>query len=73
VTSDDLGIVKIELDGKPVDEFDLYSEQDRFDVTGFAKRGLKPDFHRLRIVATGRKHSASSGTAMSFNAATVEN
>lgn len=73
VTSGDLGIVEIHLDGKPMSEFDLYSEQDRFDVTGFAKRGLRPDFHRLRIVATGRKHSASSGTAMSFNAATVEN
>jgi hypothetical protein len=73
VTSGDLGIVEIELDGKPMGEFDLYSEEDRFDVTGFAKSDLKPDFHRLRIVATGRKHTASSGTAMSFNAATVEN
>ena len=65
--------LEFELDGKPMGEFDLYSEEDRFDVTGFEKSDLKPDFHRLRIVATGRKHSASSGTAMSFNAATVEN
>jgi photosystem II stability/assembly factor-like uncharacterized protein len=73
VTSGDLGIVEIELDGKPMGEFDLYSEQDRFDVTGFAKSDLKPGFHRLRIVATGQKNPASSGAAMSFNAATVEN
>lgn len=73
VTSGDLGIVDIELDGKLMGDFDLYSDQDRFDVTGFAKSGLEPDFHRLRIIATGRKHSASSGTAISFNSATVGN
>lgn len=73
VTSSDLGMVEIELDGKPVSEFDLYSERDRFDVSGFATSELKLGFHRLRIVATGQKNPASSGTAMSFNAATVEN
>ncbi|TWU66680.1 Ycf48-like protein [Crateriforma conspicua] len=73
VQSADLGIVDIELDGKPQGQFDLYSERDRFDVTGYERQNLKQDYHVLRIVATGEKNQESSGTAMTFNAANITN
>ena len=73
VQSRDLGIVRIELDGKPQGEFDLYSEREQFDVTGYERHNLKQDFHVLRVVATGDKNENSSGTAMTFNAANVTN
>lgn len=73
VQSPDSGIVRIELDGKPQAEFDLYNEQNQFDVTGYERHNLKQDYHVLRIVATGKKNEKSSGTAMTFNAANITN
>ena len=73
VQSPDSGIVHIELDSKPQGEFDLYSERNQFDVTGFERYDLKRDYHVLRIIATGDKNEKSSGTAMTFNAANITN
>ena len=57
-----MGIVRIELDGEPQGNFDLYSERDQFDVTGFARQDLKQGYHVLRIIATGDKNEKSIGT-----------
>lgn len=73
VQSRDLGIVRIELDGETQASFDLYSDQDRFDVTGYERQDLSQDYHVLRIVATEDKNERSSGTAMTFNAANITN
>ena len=73
VQGPDLGIVQIEIDGERQGRFDLFTEKDKFDVTGFERDDLEQDYHVLRIVATGEKNEDSSGTAMTFNAANVTN
>lgn len=69
----DLGIADIVLDGKSHGKLDLYAERETFDVTGFRQAGLKPGFHTLRIVNTGKKNDKSRGYSMTFNAANVRN
>lgn len=69
----DLGVVDIVLDGKPQGEFDLYNNRETFDVTGFRVDDLKEGFHKLRVIATGRKNEHSAGTAITFNAANITN
>jgi photosystem II stability/assembly factor-like uncharacterized protein len=73
VQGSDMGIVDIELDGKLRGQFDLYSAQENFDVTGFLDDELEEDAHMLRIIATGEKNPASSGKAFTFNAANIKN
>jgi hypothetical protein len=73
VQGNDLGIVEIVLDGKPQGKFDLYNERETFDVTGFRRDDLKEGFHKLRVIATGRKNEDSAGSAITFNAANITN
>jgi photosystem II stability/assembly factor-like uncharacterized protein len=73
VQGNDLGIVSIVLDDKPQGQFDLYNESEAFDVTGFARDDLKKGFHKLQIIATGKKNETSTGSAMTFNAANITN
>lgn len=73
VQGNDLGIVNIVLDGQPQGEFDLYNERRAFDVTGFVRDDLPEGFHKLRVIATGRKNDKSTGFAMTFNAANIKN
>ena len=73
VTGPDLGIVDLFLDDQPVGQFDLYSAKETFDVSGFRKSDLPLGFHTLRILATGSKNPAATGTGMTFNAANIGN
>jgi hypothetical protein len=66
-------VVDIVLDGKTQGEFDLYNNRETFDVTGFRVDDLKEGFHKLRVIATGRKNEHSTGTAITFNAANITN
>ncbi len=66
IQGNDMGIVDIEVDGKSRGQFDLYNENDTFDVTGFLDDDLEKGFHVLRIIATGRKNPASAGKAFTF-------
>lgn len=69
ITGPDLGIVDLFLDDQSADQFDFYSPAETFDVSGFKKDDLPLGFHTLRILATGSKNAASTGTGMTFNAA----
>ncbi|TWT81496.1 Ycf48-like protein [Planctomycetes bacterium CA13] len=73
VTGPGLGIADIILDGKNVGRLDLYSAQQEFDVTGYTGGELEAGAHTLRIEATGQKNPKSSGTAITFNAANIQN
>ena len=73
IQGNDMGIVDIEVDGHSRGQFDMYSPGDVFDVTGFLDDDLEEGFHTLRIISTGKKSPASSGTSFTFNAANIKN
>ncbi len=54
-------------------EFAMYNAHRTFDVTGFRRDDLLVGFHKLRVIATGRKNENSTGSAMTFNAANIRN
>ncbi len=59
----DLGMVDVYLDGVLSAAVDCYSPT-RAPVLLFLEAGLPDTFHTIRLVASGRKNAASSGTAM---------
>ncbi len=58
----DSGITAVYLDGVKVKTFDGYSSSRLYNVTGYAKTGLANKAHTLKLVVTGTKNAASTGT-----------
>jgi hypothetical protein len=49
------GVTDVFLDGKKVAPFDSYSSTQRYNVTGFSRRGLSEGKHTLKLVVTGTR------------------
>ena len=49
------GVTDVFLDGRKVASFDSYSETQRYNTTGFSRRGLSEGKHALKLVVTGTR------------------
>ncbi len=58
----DSGKTDVYLDGVKVKTFDGYSATPAYNFTGYAKTGLENKAHTLKLVVTGTKNAASTGT-----------
>ncbi|MGL5151534.1 MAG: putative phage tail protein [Clostridium sp.] len=60
--NNDLGMVRVSLDGKEEAIVDLYNPSLIKDVAIFEKKGLSRSVHTIKIEAIGSKHPSSNGT-----------
>lgn len=49
------GVTDVFLDGRKVASFNGYSSAQRYDVTGFSRKGLRKGRHTLELIATGTR------------------
>lgn len=60
--NNDLGMVRVSLDGKEEAIVDLYNHSLIKDIAIFEKKGLSRSVHTIKIEAIGSKHPSSKGT-----------
>ena len=70
-TANNHGIAAVYLDGQQVTSFDGYSPGTDFQQIAYQVSGLADTTHTLKIVVTGQKNPASSGTYVSIDAINV--
>ncbi|NOU82897.1 S8 family serine peptidase [Paenibacillus sp. LMG 31459] len=70
-TGPNRGIADILIDDKPVASVDLYSAVPQFRAVIFEAAALPAGKHTLRVVHTGEKNTASSGTYISVDAISI--
>ncbi len=70
-TANNHGVAEVYLDGNPVTGVDGYSANPEFQQIAYQVSGLSDTTHTLKIVVTGQKDAASSGTYVSIDAINV--
>lgn len=62
------GIARVQVDGGPASEVDLYSPREKIQEVVFSATGLADKAHTLTIEATGQKNAASAGAQIVVDA-----